>query len=95
MREDEQIMTKQTHKTIDAQTKTNCLGIISRKITRGGVDGVGMGLKLVLLARNLIFNYDDSPNYKYMFGPHRGPLPRPSGGEGVTFYIYGIVRMWG
>ena len=32
-------------------------------------------IKSVLLASNFAFNSDAAPNYKYMFGPHRGPLP--------------------
>ena len=36
--------------------------------------GVGEG-KSVLFARNLTLNSDATPNYKYMFGPHRGPPP--------------------
>ena len=32
-------------------------------------------LKPVVLARNLALNSDAAPNYKHMFGPHRGPLP--------------------
>ena len=32
-------------------------------------------LKLVLVARNLAFNSNANPNYKYMFGPHKGPQP--------------------
>ena len=31
----------------------------------------GMVLKQVLLARQLTFQSDASPNYKHMFGPHR------------------------
>ena len=33
----------------------------------------GMGITLVLLAGNLTLNSDAAPNYKYMFGPNRGP----------------------
>ena len=29
----------------------------------------------ILLARNPALNSDAAPNYKYMIGPHRGPLP--------------------
>ena len=32
------------------------------------------GLKPVLLRRNLTLNSDAAPRYKYMYGPHRGPL---------------------
>ena len=35
---------------------------------------MGVGLKPVLFARNLTINSDVAPNYKYMFGPHRGFL---------------------
>ena len=40
-----------------------------------GEGGMGVGLKLVLLMRNLAPNFDAVPNYKYMFGPRRGPPP--------------------
>ena len=43
------------------------------KTTAGEVrwDGVGRGLKLVLLPRNPALNSDAALSYKYMFGPHR------------------------
>ena len=34
--------------------------------------GGGGAIKIVLIARNLILNSDAAPNYKYMFGEHRG-----------------------
>ena len=34
--------------------------------------GVGRGLKLVLLARNLTLNSHAAPKYKYMLGLHSG-----------------------
>ena len=42
----------------------------------GGGKGGGceVGGKQVLLAQNLTLNSYAAPNYKYMFGPHRGPL---------------------
>ena len=33
-------------------------------------------VKPVLIARNITLNSDSAPNYKYMFGPHSGSLPR-------------------
>ena len=40
----------------------------------GGGGGWG-ALKQVLLAQNIAINSDAAPNYDYMFGPHRSPLP--------------------
>ena len=37
--------------------------------------GGGVGLNQLLFARNLTLNVDAAQNYKYMFGPHKGPLP--------------------
>ena len=40
----------------------------------GGGEGWVRGLRPILLAQNLTYNSDAAQNYKYMFGPHRGPL---------------------
>ena len=78
-RDEEQIKTTQTpcmkpkttHKEIKEELQQrNCLRTVRRK-TAGEVGG--MGLKLVLLAGNIILNSAAAPNYKYMFSPHRGP----------------------
>ena len=45
----------------------NRLGTVCRKSTDG--------LKQVILVLNLTLNSDAVPNYKYMFGAHRSPLP--------------------
>ena len=81
VRAEDQIMTKTnaTYEATDAHrrteteepsgTQTSCCAVV------GGVGGFGR-LKLVLIARNLIFNSNAAPNYKHMFRPHRGPLTR-------------------
>ena len=51
----------------EERQQRSCLGTDSRKL------GV-VGLKPVLLALNLTLNSNVAPNYKYMFGPHWGPL---------------------
>ena len=72
-RHEEQIKTKQTpHMKPPSQEQRrtivdNRLGTVCRK-TSGA-------LKRVLLTRNLSLNSDAAPNHKYMFGPHRCPLP--------------------
>ena len=84
--DEEQIRTTQRHicNPTEAQTK-NCNRGIALERSVGitlGREGAGMGvgqeckgLKPVLFARNLTFNSDAAPNYKYMVNPHRGPLP--------------------
>ena len=41
------------------------IGTVSRKITLRSEVGTGIGLKPVVLARNLYLNSDAAPNYKY------------------------------
>ena len=63
--------TTATYEITDAQTNKQIQQSLERSV--GKLQG---GLKLVLLARNLAFNADAVQNYKYIFGPHRGPLSR-------------------
>ena len=66
--------TNTTFETTDAQIK-----ISNRRTTledkKNYLGAWGRGLKPFLLARKLTLYSDAAPNYKYMFGPYRGPLP--------------------
>ena len=74
MTDEKQKRTKQCHILKHRRTNRedlqlrNCLGTVSRKT-------IGVGLKLVLLARNLTLKSDAVPNYKYMFSPIRSHPP--------------------
>ena len=88
---EDQLLTKTNaiYETTDAQTKDLELQQTAFERTVGNLLGWCWGLEPVLIAWNLTFNYDAAPNYKYIFGPHRGPLPdmiRLQDGRGVHWY---------
>ena len=63
-------MELQTHK--EELQQRNRLRTVIRKFTRM----CGEIFKPVLLARIDSLNYDAAPDFVYMFGTHRGPLPQ-------------------
>ena len=61
-----------THNTHDLHTKKKCN---REAASEGSIGKLLDNLNQFLFEENLILNSDAAPNYTYMIGPHKCPLP--------------------